>query len=121
MIKKFTLLLWLCLPLLSISQNSTRVYDYDAAGNRTSRVIINLPPLPMSPPAPPEDPILTEIESEDEEDLATLISLTFSDSKETTPTDNAEYFVEKVGQVGMKIYPNPTPSLWKGCPQGLIF
>jgi len=107
--RKLTLLLYFAIPLFCMAQNPlTREYSYDAVGNRTSRVVINLPPPPMSPPPPPEDPILTEIAPEDGEELATLVSLTSSGLEETTPKDYTEYFVEKVGQIEMKIYPNPT-------------
>jgi len=50
MLKKFTLLLWLAIPLLSMAQQLQVQYEYDASGNRTARKTITIPQC--SPPAP---------------------------------------------------------------------
>ena len=52
MIKKFTLLLWLAIPLLSMAQPLPVAYEYDASGNRTARKIVTMSPPQCSPPAP---------------------------------------------------------------------
>jgi len=83
--KKFTLFLVLAIPLFCMAQTSLpRVYEYDAAGNRIVRKTVR---LMESPPAPPEDSLQVT-------------------SAELQVTSN-EYFVEKLAQVEMKIYPNP--------------
>jgi len=83
-----TLLLWLCLPLFCLAQNNPlpRHYDYDAAGNRILRKVINMQPAPPAP-MPPQDSL-----------PATSYKL---------PVVNEVSFLEKIGQVEMKIYPNP--------------
>jgi len=86
--KKIILLVCLSIPLLCMAQNLKIEYDYDQSGNRTSRKTIYLSP-PLAPPAPPEDLV------HDVRDAASHISAT------------TEYFVEKIAQVEMKIYPNP--------------
>ena len=84
--KKFTLFLVLAVPLFCMAQNHLpRVYEYDASGNRIVRKVLN---VKYSPPAPPED----------------LLEVT---SYELQVTSN-EFFVEKLAQIEMKIYPNPT-------------
>jgi len=84
--KKITFLLCFALPLFCLAQNPlTREYSYDASGNRTSCAVINLvPPLP-APPLPPD--------STENDELQELSN---------------DYFVEKIGQTEIKIYPNPT-------------
>ena len=95
--RKITLLLWLCIPLLCLAQNNPlpRYYEYDAAGNRTVRKVIE---LPKAPPAPPED----SLESLPVTHYALQDELPSSGSQ-LSP----EYYVEKLAQVEMKIYPNP--------------
>jgi len=76
--KPFTIFFILAIPLFCMAQNPLeRFYEYDASGNRTARKTVR---LMESPPAPPEDSLQV--------------------------TSN-EYFVEKVAQIEMKIYPNP--------------
>jgi len=84
--RKISLLLWLCIPLLCLAQNNPlpRYYEYDAAGNRIVRKVIE---LTKAPPAPPEDSLQVT-----------------SDELQVT---SDIYFVEKIAQVEMKIYPNP--------------
>jgi len=81
-----TLILWFCIPLFCLAQNNPlpRYYEYDAAGNRVVRKVIE---LPKTPPAPPEDSLQVT-----------------SDELQVT---SDIYFVEKIAQVEMKIYPNP--------------
>ena len=78
--QKITLLLCLAIPIFCMAQTQlAREYDYDAAGNRILRKVINLTPAPTPPASKPDV---------------------------TDPTE-PKYFVEKFGQVEMKIYPNP--------------
>jgi hypothetical protein len=95
MIKKFTLLLWLAIPLLSMAQLQVQ-YEYDAAGNRTIRKTIMLAPQY----APPDS---TETKLQASEELEPQISATSS-----APLKDSNYFIEKIAQVEIKIYPNPT-------------
>ena len=82
------------LPLLCLAQSPlTRQYSYDASGNRTTCAIINLPSPP--PPAPPTPPDSTESDE---------LRVTSYELRELSN----EYFVEKIGQTEIKIYPNPT-------------
>ena len=51
--KPFTLFLVLAIPLFCMAQNPLpRVYEYDAAGNRIVRKVLE---MLLAPPAPPED------------------------------------------------------------------
>jgi len=76
--QKIILLLWLSIPLFCMAQmNLIRQYEYDAAGNRTSRKVIQITPPELTPPSPPLE-------------------------------GHTQYFVEKIAQVEIKIYPNPT-------------
>jgi len=77
--RKISFFLWLCIPLFCIAQTLPRHYEYDAAGNRIVRKLITVQP---APPAPPEDSV-----------------------RHVSAT--TEYFIEKIAQVEMKIYPNP--------------
>jgi len=94
--RKITLLLWLCIPLLCLAQSNPlpRYYEYDAAGNRIVRKVITV----QAPPAPPED----SLESLPVTHYALQDELPSSGSQ-LSP----EYYVEKLAQVEMKIYPNP--------------
>jgi len=88
--RKITLFLWLCIPLLCIAQNNPlpREYEYDEAGNRTLRKVVRMT-------TSPEDTLpATRYAPQDE-----LPS--FESQK------SPEYYVEKLAQVEMKIYPNP--------------
>jgi hypothetical protein len=125
MIKKTTFLLYLILPLFCMAQGPLpREYSYDAAGNRTSRIMIRMEtPLLTSPPPEVPDPVVTNsVKTEEEltflqpalsfattelletEELTLLMPPKSQDFAETYP----EYFIEKIAQVEMKIYPNPT-------------
>ncbi|MDR0207263.1 MAG: T9SS type A sorting domain-containing protein [Bacteroidales bacterium] len=91
-----TLLLWLCIPIYCLSQTSLpREYEYDTAGNRIVRKVIA---LPKAPPASPMDSL--EVKSVELRDKNYELQITNSEIKEV-------YFVEKLAQVEMKIYPNP--------------
>jgi len=84
--QKITLLLWLCIPILCLAQNNPlpRYYEYDESGNRKVRKVIN---VPQAPPVPPED----------------AVEVTSDELQATSDS----YFVEKLAQVEMRIYPNP--------------
>jgi hypothetical protein len=104
MIKKFTLLLWVAIPLFCMAQRLEVWYEYDASGNRTSRKTIVFVP-PQSPSAP-QDSTLTD-------------PLTWNYP--------VEYFVEKIAQIEIKIYPNPTTEKitleiprWEGLQTGIF-
>jgi len=85
--RKITLLLWLCIPLFCLAQNPLpRYYEYDAAGNRIVRKVIE---LPKAPPAPPED------------------SMQYGRDETRHVSATPKYYLEKLAQVEMKIYPNP--------------
>ena len=108
--RKIIFLLWLAIPLFCMAQSGLAFsYEYDAAGNRVLRKVIILDPQFAPPTSPPEDPVLAENLAETEEELTSqLSSMSPSFTEPTTPEDYTQYFVEKMGQVEMKIYPNPT-------------
>jgi len=82
--RKLILLFLFFIPLFSMAQSAlVREYDYDAAGNRILRKTVQ---LYLSPPAPQDSLQVT------------------SDELQVT---SDEYFVEKLAQVEIKIYPNP--------------
>jgi hypothetical protein len=89
MIKKFTLLLWFAIPVFCMAQKLEVHYEYDASGNRVVRKMIVIKTLPAVPQDSTELKSLTTLMTED---LVTEL----------------EYFVEKIAQVEIKIYPNPT-------------
>jgi hypothetical protein len=96
MMRKIILLLWFAIPVFCIAQQLEGRYEYDASGNRTSRKTIVLEE-PQFAPAAPQDSALAANELES---LTTLMTQELA----TEP----EYFVEKIAQVEIKIYPNPT-------------
>ena len=78
--RKITLLLCVLIPTFCFAQRGlAREYDYDAAGNRILRKVIEF----KSPQAPP------------------------ASKPDVTDLAEPKYFVEKFAQVEMKIYPNP--------------
>jgi len=104
--RKIIFLLWFAIPLFCMAQSGLAFsYEYDAAGNRVLRKVIIFDPQ-FTPPPPPEDPPLAEKPVEIEENLMPLTSLTSIEP--TAPEAHTQYFVEKVAQVELKIYPNPT-------------
>ena len=89
--KKLILLLCIFVPLFCMAQSRlARQYSYDESGNRTSCSVINLSP-PQAPPVPPDS---TETEE-------------FRVSGDELRELETEYFVEKIAQMEIKIYPNP--------------
>jgi hypothetical protein len=97
--KKMILLLWACFPLFCIAQQPLsldRGYDYDEAGNRILRKVVNLkiieePPPAFTPP-PPND----------------SLQVTSDELQVTEEFPLAQFFVETIAQVEIKIYPNPS-------------
>jgi hypothetical protein len=93
--RKITLFLWLSIPIFCVAQNPLpRYYEYDAAGNRIVRKVIE---VSQAPPAPPEDSVASTSSATD------LLQVTSDELQVTRDV----YFVEKVAHVEMKIYPNP--------------
>jgi hypothetical protein len=100
--QNLTLFLCFCIPLFCLAQNPLpREYEYDAAGNRTVRKVINLLPAPPKPPAPPEDSLLVALDT---------LPVTHAEFPITPslPHSLTPFFVEKIAGMEMKIYPNPT-------------
>ena len=78
--KQTLILLFLAIPLFCMAQSGlTRVYEYDAAGNRTLCKVIS---VTLAPPIPTD-----------------TIEMEYAEQ---------EYFVEKIAQMEIKIFPNPT-------------
>ncbi|MCL2289664.1 MAG: T9SS type A sorting domain-containing protein [Bacteroidetes bacterium] len=99
--RKIICLLWLSIPLLCVAQNRLSFnYEYDDAGNRVRRKVIIMKP-DLTPPSTAPDSTTVLIGAEE------LVPLMTPDSAPTA-LQEAEYFIEKLGQVEMKIYPNPT-------------
>jgi len=93
----FILLIFFAVPLFCMAQSPlVRQYSYDAAGNRTICAVINLVPPPEPPPIPSDSTELHVSDSEFRVSSSELLELA------------TEYFVEKIAQVEIKIYPNPT-------------
>jgi hypothetical protein len=133
--KKVTLFPCLCLPLFGIAQTLPREYEYDDAGNRTLRKVVNMKPPDLMPPPPPapqdttinqETSDLTELTSQ--ESLEALMSLTSLESSQPPAlAPPPEHFVETLAQVEIKIFPNPTTekitleiSQWETLQQGVF-
>ena len=98
--KKILSIFCLCLPLFCMAQisleNLVRQYEYDAAGNRVLRKVIDLSLPQFAPPAP------SDSMTNDELSMTNDDSLTADRSPQT-----ADYFVERIAQTEIKIYPNP--------------
>jgi hypothetical protein len=94
--KKPIIIFLLAIPLLCMAQNPphslTCRYDYDDAGNRILRKMLT---IYNAPPAPPDSLQVTSDE----------LQVTSDESQELR---SEQFFVEKVAQVEIKIYPNPT-------------
>jgi len=89
--KQTLIFLLLAIPLICLAQTPlARQYTYDASGNRTVCAVINMSP-PLAPPVPP-DSTGTETEPQASNPAPQPI----------------EFFVEKIAQTEIKIYPNPT-------------
>ena len=86
---KITFFLLFAVPLFCMAQTPlARQYSYDASGNRTACAVIN-----MSPPQAPPD------STKDQK-----LQVTSYELQEV----EYEYFIEKIAQTEIKIYPNPT-------------
>jgi hypothetical protein len=96
MMRKIILFLWFAIPVFCMAQKLEVRYEYDASGNRVSRKTIVLEE-PKTAPSAPQDSTLVANELEP---FTTLMTQDLA----TEP----EYFVEKIAQVEIKIYPNPT-------------
>ena len=87
--QKIILLIVFAIPLFCMAQTPlTREYDYDEAGNRISCKVLRLSEPTLAPPDSTEREELA-VPSNELLELAT------------------EYFVEKIAQTEIKIYPNP--------------
>jgi len=75
------------------------VYEYDNAGNRIRRKVIEVIPKLPPAPTPPDSLQVTSYELQEVASPASFVSPELA-----TP----DYFLETVAQVEMKIYPNPT-------------
>jgi hypothetical protein len=73
-----------------------REYSYDAAGNRIGRTT---PIIDLTLPAPPDSSRVAGHATQELSSPASFVSPDF---------EMSQYFVEKIAQVEMKIYPNPT-------------
>ena len=84
--KQTLIFLLLAIPLFCMAQNALpRIYDYDAAGNRVLRKVLE---IFQTPPAPTD-------------------SLQFTND-DLRFTSEEPFFVETMNRVEIKIYPNPT-------------
>jgi len=79
--KQTLIFLAFAIPLFCMAQNLVREYEYDAVGNRTLRKTIT---MNLAPPAP-QDTVTSDGVTSDE-----------------------LFYVEKIAQTEIKIYPNPT-------------
>ena len=75
------------------------MYEYDNAGNRIRRKVIEVIPKLPPAPTPPDSLQVTSYELQEVASPASFVSPELA-----TP----DYFLETVAQVEMKIYPNPT-------------
>jgi hypothetical protein len=94
--KKTILLLCLYIPLFCLAQANggklQRMYEYDAAGNRTMHKVIEMNQSPPMPPDPPEEDSVQVTSGRVDEWMSGQVD---------------EWYSEKFAQVEMKIYPNP--------------
>jgi hypothetical protein len=103
--KKLLSFFCVIIPLFCFAQDNTppntlpREYEYDAAGNRTSRKILT---MNYAPPAPQDSTIVIRDER-DNRDHSAQTERWLSEA-EITP----DYFVETIAQTEIRIYPNPT-------------
>jgi hypothetical protein len=106
--KQMLCFICLCIPLFCTAQvyRLYRQYEYDDAGNRIVRKVVTLKPQDLMPPAP-QDSILVTHDYRDSRDQELQTShLTPHTADFTPPTSN--FYVEKIAQTEIKIYPNPT-------------
>jgi len=82
-----------------------RQYDYDAAGNRIACAVITLSPPTLVPPDSTKTDEL-QVTSDESDDRDTLHVT--RDERDSRDNRDDKYFVEKIAQTEIKIYPNPT-------------
>jgi len=92
--RKLLFLLCFAISYVGMAQTLRVEYDYDLSGNRIKCKVINL--TPAAPPMPPEDSLRWTSEQVDEGTGGQV-----NEAEEV-------FFVEKVAQTEIKIYPNPT-------------
>jgi hypothetical protein len=81
------------------------VYEYDAAGNRTARKVLD---MQLTPPPAPADSTETAQETTNPDQLSTAETPTPVHSPTHSPTPSlSELDVETIAQTQIKIYPNP--------------
>jgi len=100
--RKIILLFCFVCPLFCLAQNLTRIYDYDAAGNRTFCKTIF---VSQSPPAPIDS---MEMASNDLQVTSNDLQVTSNEVTSDRVKSDEEFFIEKIARVEIKIYPNPT-------------
>ena len=94
---KLILLLCFAVPLFCMAQRQLVVtYDYDASGNRIVRKIVNMNPHYLPEPSDSTETQKLQVESNE-------LPVTSNELLELA----TEYFVEKIAQTEIKIYPNP--------------
>jgi len=105
--QKITLLLFFAVPLFCMAQSQlARQYSYDAAGNRTACAVITLPS--PTPPAPPDSTVTEELQVTSYESYESDTLHVTRDERDNRDGRDDKYFVEKIAQTEIKIYPNPT-------------
>jgi hypothetical protein len=105
--RKILTLFCVILPLFCLAQNTLpRQYDYDDAGNRILRKVIQ---MLYAPPAPQDSLQVTsdELQVTSDELQVTSDELQVT-SDELQELKLEQYFVETIAQTEIKIYPNPT-------------
>jgi hypothetical protein len=107
MYKKFIFLLWFIIPFFCMAQRPLSIeYEYDASGNRTARkVILIYNKAPQVPSDSIETNSLTMNDLVETDIEMRHVSASLNDLAASLP---AEYYVEKIANVEIKIYPNPT-------------
>jgi hypothetical protein len=113
--KKTITFLCLCLPLFCMTQSNplARQYDYYAAGNRILRKVVNMS-LPQRAPPAPQDSTLETRDNRDSRDPSPQTSYPTPQTSDLIPSTShssplaSHFYVEKIAQTEIKIYPNPT-------------
>jgi len=104
--RKLFFLLYLIFPLFCLAQNGlAREYEYDAAGNRTLRKTLT---VEFAPPAPQDSLTNYELRMTSDELSPSNFEGVDGEAGRGSLFTSDEFFVEKVAQVEIKIYPNPT-------------
>jgi hypothetical protein len=97
--KQIICFICLCIPLFCTAEGLPRQYDYDAAGNRFLRKVIE---MNYAPPAPIDS---LQVTSEELQVTSDELQVT---SDELQELKSEQFFVENIAQTEIKIYPNPT-------------